>query len=183
MPLLPHYAGHYTGQTDAAATALTHADAALLATLNTASHWHSSTLQRSIAGAEWLQQHMASSTPLQTHAALCEQNFGAWEGCSYDEIYNNHPHLPWHTPAVIEPPQGESFTAVCARVAAWITTHPTTDCIIVAHAGVIRAALAHALGISAAQALFFSIGHGSLTHIQHWQQGAQVHYVNRPFLS
>jgi alpha-ribazole phosphatase len=68
--------------------------------------------------------------------------------------------------AAHRPPQGESFTDLCARVspALHAAAGQGGRIAIVAHAGVIRAALALALG-SPAQGLAFQIAPASLTRI------------------
>ncbi len=180
MPSAPK--GCYTGHSDVAAATPYTADAALAQPLRTATHWHCSTLSRSFSGATWLQQHLNITLPLQPQPNLCEQNFGAWEGQDYNTIYAQTPHAPWHTPEEVAPPQGESFAQVCARVAAWHKQLPAGNHVVVAHAGVIRAALAWGLGLTAGQALRFSLGYGSLTHLHVLEGVGVVHFVNRPFL-
>lgn len=103
-------------------------------------------------------------------ARLWEQDFGEWEGRAYSEIPNIGAMKP-EALARHRPPAGESFHDVCARV------HPALlDAVerngagrvaIVAHAGVVRAALALALGAASgegrAQSLSFDVQPLSIT--------------------
>lgn len=93
-----------------------------------------------------------------------EQDFGEWDGLPLRDIPDlgllDGAALAAHTP-----PGGESFADLCARI--WPRLQrisATGDCIIVAHAGVVRAALALALG-GAEHGLKFMINAPSLTQI------------------
>ena len=100
--------------------------------------------------------------------AFLEQSFGAWEGRRYADI----PEVSAWTIedyALKAPPGGESFAAVCARVARAIdrrnVSAADTTIVVCTHAGVVRAALAHALELPPAKALAFAVDCGSLTRI------------------
>jgi alpha-ribazole phosphatase len=108
-------------------------------------------------------------------AAFVEQDFGDWQGLSYDELKGRRDgsvHRFWHAPASETPPGGESFAVVVARVSAAIESlgrrHTERDIVVVAHGGSIRAALAHALGLEAERALGFAIENCSLTRLDHF---------------
>lgn len=110
---------------------------------------------------------------------LAEQNFGAWEGRSYDEIWQETKDQPeWNTPAQLTPPSGESFADVMARVEKAIirltTEHAGRNIICVSHSGVIRAAVGMAGKLSAEQALAFEVPHLSLIQIRHSPEGWKV---------
>lgn len=97
-------------------------------------------------------------------ARLWEQDFGAWEGVAFDALPDLGP-LSRTDLAAHCPPRGESFNEVCARV--WPALREISeagDAVIVAHAGVIRAALALALD-SPAQGLAFEVAPLSLTEL------------------
>jgi alpha-ribazole phosphatase len=123
---------------------------------------------------------------------LAEQNFGEWQGWTYDELdqsRNGDFHRFWHAPAREAAPGGESFLAVVERVTRAIhrlvETHPGRDIIAVAHGGTIRAALGLALGLDPEAALAFSIDNCSLTRIDRVDgpgmgHGWRVATVNRP---
>lgn len=100
-----------------------------------------------------------SSTP---DPRLWEQDFGAWEGMAYADL----PDLGRLTTAEIaahRPPYGESFDDLCIRALPALRSHQGRVA-IVAHAGVIRAALGWALGRQDA-GLAFQIAPLSLTKI------------------
>jgi alpha-ribazole phosphatase len=104
--------------------------------------------------------------------AFREQFFGHWEGLSHDEIAEKNPEQAeafWQDPANARPPGGESFATLCKRVASTIErlngSVRSGDLAVVAHAGSIRAALAHALGLSPERALSFEIAPLSLTRL------------------
>ena len=83
-----------------------------------------------------------NSKRLANSGALREQNFGAWEGKTYDSVDLDE---FWKNPALSAPPEGESFAEVCDRVGREITQvneSGESEIIAVAHAGSIRAALA-----------------------------------------
>lgn len=101
------------------------------------------------------QRCMALATPLANRdglepsqdSRLWEMNFGTWEGLVWDDV-PRHESDPWFEDTQnLAPPGGESFAAVRDRVRAAISDAPK-DAIIVAHAGVIRAAQMLLLGQS-----------------------------------
>ena len=97
-----------------------------------------------------------------------EQSFGDWEGRRYADVAALS---SWTIDDYAQraPPNGESFAALCARVAAAIehrnAAGPDVPVVVCTHAGVIRAALAHALDIPPAKALAFAVDCGSITRI------------------
>ena len=105
------------------------------------------------------------SKRLPNSGALREQNFGAWEGKTYDSVELEE---FWRNPALAAPPEGESFAEVCDRVGsevAQINETGESEIVAVAHAGSIRAALALALSLPPGQALAFEVAPLSLTRI------------------
>jgi broad specificity phosphatase PhoE len=85
-----------------------------------------------------------------THPALAECDFGAWVGRTLAEVHAAHPEAStaWMTDADAAPHGGESLTAFCARVGAWLDAQAVRDgrSVAVTHAGVVKAAVVHALG-------------------------------------
>lgn len=110
---------------------------------------------------------------------LAEQDFGAWEGRTWDEI---GPTPFWDDPATNVPPGGESFATVCERAGAAIGAltrdHAGRDIIAIIHAGSIRAALALALGLDPGGALGLAVDPLSLTHLDHADGQWRVEAVN-----
>lgn len=101
-----------------------------------------------------------------TDLRLWEQDFGAWEDQPYADLPDLGP-LSLAGLAAHRPPQGESFADLGARVLPALTEASAAGpCILIAHAGVIRAALGMALG-SVPQGLAFQIAPLSLTRLIH----------------
>lgn len=179
--------GRIYGQRDVPAdTSNAGAFAVLASRLPEDAVWYATPLQRTQATASAI--HAAFNghrrpPPPQVEAAFLEQNFGDWQGRSYDEIgaygrvrtgtkgVGTHGHKFWLAPAHETPPGGESFVDVMARVADGIrrltAAHAGGDIIAVAHGGSIRAALALALGLEPEAALAFTIDTLSLTRLDH----------------
>jgi broad specificity phosphatase PhoE len=123
---------------------------------------------------------------------LAEQNFGEWQGLTYEELRQSRGgayHRFWHAPAHERVPGGESFVEMMARVAAailgLIEAHRGHDIIAVAHGGTIRSALGMALGLEPEHCLAFTMENCSLTRIDHiegpgWGHNWRVITVNRP---
>ncbi len=98
-------------------------------------------------------------------ARLWEQDFGAWEGMAFDAL----PDLGALDRAALashRPPQGESFADLYTRVTpALEQIAGAGDAVVIAHAGVIRAALGLALD-TVPGALIFEIAPLSLTELR-----------------
>ena len=148
--------------------------------------WFASPLRRAVASANYLRKNAhRNSQPLQIAPELMEQNFGAWENKTYDEVWNNEKTLHnWQNPAFIKPQGGENFAELCARVDGWLENilkgKYGTPLIVIAHSGVVRAGLRHSLKITPEQALNFTIDYGSITQVEYFSggSGARVNCVN-----
>lgn len=149
-----------------------------------------SPLKRTAETAEALARAGWALPPARIEAELIEQDFGDWTGRPSKEVFAGlGPDNPfWQGTGHTRPPGGESFAEVCARVAGAIArlnaAHQGRDIVAVSHAGVIRAALAHALGLDPGGALAFAIDNCALTRLDHsaahggsWAVGC----VNRRF--
>ncbi|HEX6978458.1 MAG TPA: histidine phosphatase family protein [Alphaproteobacteria bacterium] len=178
--------GRIYGQRDVPAdTSDASAFAALAARMPLDAVWLATPLQRTQATAAAIQAGMngCNPPPPEIEPAFIEQNFGDWQGLTYDEIgaYGHvrpgtkgigvEGHKFWLAPAHTRPPGGESFVDVMARVAARVreltARHAGRDIVVVAHGGPIRAALAHALDLHPEAALAFTIDTLSLTRLDH----------------
>jgi alpha-ribazole phosphatase len=104
----------------------------------------------------------------QIDSRLWEQNFGEWEGLPHEAVPDVGIMRPEEL-ATHRAPGGESFEDVCARVQPALLDAASewsgARIAVVAHAGVVRAAIALALG-SCAGALSFEVRTLSLTHIR-----------------
>ena len=115
--------------------------------------------------------------------AFLEQSFGDWQGKTYREIgaYGQTPdaHRFWLAPATETPPGGESFAAVVERVGRMFgelsQRHAGRDIVVVSHGGTIRAAVAHAIGITPEAALAVSVDTLSLTRLDHIEGPGKGH--------
>lgn len=106
---------------------------------------------------------------------LAEQDFGHWQGRTWGDIVGSEEgagnHKFWTAPASHQPPGGESFVTVVARVRQVIDRltieYRGLDIVAIAHGGTIRAALAHALALDPEIALGFATENLSTTRIDH----------------
>lgn len=140
-------------------------------TLPPDAHWLVTPLSRTQATAKAVQVAAAIDRPLEVEPAFIEQSFGAWQGRTHQEVYAGMParHPFWLAPADTRPPGGESFVEVVRRVGPAIDmlsdAHGAKDIVCVAHGGSIRAAVAHALGLTPEAGLQLVIDTVSLTRI------------------
>lgn len=127
--------------------------------------------------------------PLTTEPDLIEQGLGEWQGLSHEAfsaLCRHPPHPFWPHGAAERPPGGEAFEDVVARVGPALErladANPDGDVVVVAHGGSIRAAIAHAMGLTPHQALIFSIKNLSLTRLERHGSDWRVATVNEePF--
>jgi broad specificity phosphatase PhoE len=117
--------------------------------------------------------------------AFVEQDFGEWQGlpiAGFDarDQHQRHPFWPIH--AAETPPGGESFADMVGRVAPALErlagTAAVQDTVIITHGGTIRAACAHALGLTAHQALSLAVDNISLTRLEHNDHGWRLISLN-----
>lgn len=81
---------------------------------------------------------------------LSECDFGRWEGLAYAALDAGE-HRGWLADPDAAPHGGESLRAFSVRIAAWLEDVDAADrrpLVAFTHAGVIRAAIVHALGAS-----------------------------------
>lgn len=123
--------------------------------------------------------------PAQIEPDLVEQDFGHWQGLTWDELSDaKDPDLAafWQAPATTAPPGGESFAQMIERVKQAVARlgaqHGGRDIIAVTHAGTIRAALAMALDLSPDAALRFAVAPLSLTRLDDLGGAWRVESVN-----
>lgn len=119
-----------------------------------------------------------------TDVRLLELDFGDWESRRFDDI-DDDVLQQWTDNFVhAAPPNGESFTDLCQRVGAFwqevVQEMPeaTEQIIIITHAGVIRALLAHILKLPPANAFQFRVDVGSVHKFQHLDNFTYINYIN-----
>lgn len=154
----------------------TAAFSALAASLPKQAIWVTSDLQRAQQTADSIAA--AGNTPGQRHEdpRLAEQHFGDWFGRGSDsDLISKHPgaqHNFWMVDAATRPENGESFLDLMARTAAAIQDHSHAfreqRIVAVSHGGVIRAALAHALGLEPDRALGVMVENLSTTRLDYY---------------
>lgn len=138
----------------------------------------SSPLTRCVQLAERLSDNVA------TDARLLELDFGDWEGRRFDDI-DTDVLQQWTDDFVhTAPPGGESFIDLCRRAGSFWQdvvhgTHPASEqLLIITHAGVIRALLAHVLKLPPANAFQFRVDVGSVHKLQHLDHYTYINYIN-----
>lgn len=161
----------------------------LAARLPEAASWVVTPLSRTRATAAAIFAAGYAPATLAVEPNLIEQGLGEWQGLSHEAfsaLLRHPPHPFWPHGAAEKPPGGESFDDVVARVGptldALARANPDGDVVVVAHGGSIRAAVSYAMGLTAHQALAFSIKNLSLTRLERHDQDWRVAAVNEePF--
>ncbi len=131
---------------------------------------------------------MRAGYPSQTphiDSAFVEQDFGDWQGMpisGFEERRTGERHPFWPIHAAETPPGGECFDDMIVRVGQGLerllSSATGQDTIIVSHGGAIRAACAHALGLSAHQALCLAVDNISLTRLEFNRHGWRALSIN-----
>ncbi|MHC8507783.1 MAG: histidine phosphatase family protein [Rhodospirillales bacterium] len=117
--------------------------------------------------------------------AFMEQHFGDWQGLTWDEMKARAPEAYarfWQAPADNAPPGGESCADLIRRVGAgmeaWSEKLSGRDVVLVGHAGTVRGAVSHALGLAAERSLALSVDTLSLTRLDHIQGGVLASHAH-----
>lgn len=118
-------------------------------------------------------------------SALREINFGALEGLSYEEIESRYPHEfeQWmECPTEVKFPGGESFMEMKDRALGFLSVllgrHTGETVLVISHAGVNRAILADALGLSGKNIFRIDQGYAAVNIIDYFPNRAVVRLVN-----
>lgn len=109
-------------------------------------------------------ERLFSHAPQHIEPAFAEQSFGQWEGRCYDDVWEETHHWPqWNSPEQLVPAGGESFLQLVERVGFAIQRLEQQlsekDVIVIAHAGVIRAAHCVLRNIQPIDALAITVPH------------------------
>jgi alpha-ribazole phosphatase len=135
------------------------------ATLPEDAVWLTSGLPRTVQTATAL-----GGTDCRAVPGLMEQDFGEWNGKSWDDLRDDTAREFWQNFATQAPPGGESFVYMMDRVSDAIAElsleYEGKDIIAVTHSGTIRTALSMALDLFAKSALTFQLNNLSLTEIE-----------------
>lgn len=113
---------------------------------------------------------------------LLEYNYGDWEGCLWNDI-DQIALTAWMEDFVsVRPPSGESFEDLQKRCQAFwsdLRASQSDQCIVVSHAGWIRALLCLVLGMPLQHAFRINLDYGSISRIDVAGEVVQVKYINR----
>ena len=114
---------------------------------------------------------------------LAEIDVGDWTGRSFDELRGDPAWTAWNTRrSLARPPGGETMLAVQARAVGWLERaragHGDETIALVSHADVIKAVLAHYLGLPLDQIGRFEVGPASTSTLVVGDWGAKVQALN-----
>lgn len=158
---------------------------ALAARLPRPADWVVTPLSRTRLTAEAIQNAGYPAVDPLVEPDLIEQTLGEWQGLPHAEmaqLLSVPAHAFWPLAGSERPPGGESIADVIHRVGAAMEMlaerHRGRDVVLVSHGGAIRAAVAHALGVSADTALHLSVNNLSLTRMERHADGWRVICVN-----
>ena len=147
--------------------------------------WLVTPLSRTVRTAEAIFAAGYAPVSLGVEPALIEQDLGAWQGLPHAALpakLCRPAHAFWPLAAEERPPGGESMAEVVVRVGAALERladeHAGGEVVAVSHGGAIRAAVAHALGVGADNALHLSVHNLSLTRLERHPEGWRVVCVN-----
>lgn len=162
----------YRGQTDDPLSDKGWAE--MRSAVGTARPWQaivSSPLSRCLAFAETLSKEM--DVPLAVEDRLKEVAFGVWEGRTRSELKVADPDLLFNfkrDPIGARPAGAEDLDAFQSRVArafdAMAEAYRGRHVLVVAHAGVIRMAICHVLGIPPAHAYRLQVGSAAMARFR-----------------
>lgn len=140
---------------------------------------YSSTLRRSRQGAA--QVAKPHGLEVRSFPEFREKHFGAWEGLTYDEVAERYPEdwARWLVdPPSVRPEGGESYAEMQARVLIALSDvmakHPGEAIALVAHGGVNRAILCHALGLDLTYVFRIEQDYGATNIIDFFPEGPAV---------
>lgn len=119
---------------------------------------------------------------------LREVGFGSWEGKTGEQLRAEDPEQLsrfYHDPVVNRPAGAEALDTFLGRVGGCIDElvgqHPGRHGLLVCHAGVMRAAVAHAMGAPLAAMYRLSVDNAALTRLQQTaERPLTVLFHNRP---
>lgn len=127
-----------------------------------------------------------NTLPLRIDDRFKEVGFGAWEGLTREQVQARdlQQYNAFYADPVNRRPSGaEPLKVFIARVAqavdAVVADFAGQHVLVVAHAGVIRAAVAHALNAPAGAAYRLQVVNAGLTRICHSAAGFKLEFLNR----
>lgn len=140
--------------------------------------WVTSHLTRAVKTARAIAEAGLKMAEPKIEKHLGEQNFGDWQGLSWDQMRETDGQAYdafWADPTGNRPPGGESFVDLIDRTGAVIerltTEHRGRDIVAVAHGGTIRAALSVALDLHPVQGMALRFDTLSVSILEHVEDG------------
>jgi len=111
---------------------------------------------------------------------LDEIDFGCWTGRAFADLDSNPAWQRWNAArGVAATPAGETIAQVAARAVARLETIGAARRIAcVSHCDVIRAIVAHVIGLDGDRLLSFDCDPGSVTRLQLWRGGGRLLSLN-----
>ncbi|HQT61723.1 MAG TPA: histidine phosphatase family protein [Acidiphilium sp.] len=157
--------------------------AALAQSLPRPAQWFVTPLSRTSLTAEAIMNAGYGPIAPRVEETLIEQDFGTWQGMRMDKFAERGARHPfWPVGGDEQPPDGESFAQLRQRVGAGLerlsTDHEGEHVVAVSHGGAIRAAVAHALDLTAHQALSLAVENLSVTRLERHDRAWRVVTVN-----
>jgi len=142
-----------------------------------------SPLLRCHAFAEWLANK--NSIPMTVKSDFEEVGFGRWEGKTPDEVQRIYPEeyaAFYRDPEHARPENAEDIDVFCGRVVETyqqvVAENTGKHCLIVAHAGVIRAVIAHILYATPLGMYRIDVVNAGLVRIQIKDGLPKIKYIN-----
>jgi alpha-ribazole phosphatase len=140
--------------------------------------WVTSNLTRAKKTARAIAEAGLKSPDLVIEKNLGEQDFGDWQGLSWDQMRETDPDIYaafWDDPTGNRPPGGESFVDLIDRTRAVVdrltTENRGRDIVAVSHGGTIRAALSVALKLDPVQGMALKFDTLSTSILEHVEDG------------
>jgi probable phosphoglycerate mutase len=142
---------------------------------------YSSPIDRAVETAAYISRQIGS--PCRIAEGLNELDYGLWTGRSYRELSEDRQWLDFNNcRSCTRIPAGESIVEVIARASAEIErlqrAHPCEIVAAVSHADVIRAVLAHFLGIPMDLALRIEVNLASVSILRFFDRDLRVLLIN-----
>ena len=123
--------------------------------------------------------------PIRVETRLREIGFGAWEGLTPAQVRERYPaeyDAFYRDPVNRRPMNAESLEGFCARVSSvveeLVVREQARHLLVVAHAGVIRAALRHVMGWPAMAWYRIRVDNGAVTRFRNGPNGLQLEFHN-----
>jgi probable phosphomutase (TIGR03848 family) len=128
---------------------------------------------------------IAARLPLQPVVldGVVEVDYGDWSGTSFEDLANDPRWSAWNaSKSTLRPPGGESLIEVQCRAIGALeqvcAAHPDAAVAVISHGDVIKAALAHYLGLPLEGIARFEVSPASVSIAAVGPWGAKVHAIN-----